>query len=385
MWRTLALASAFFPGLFILCIRLLRWAAPALSLKDRILLSGRLVSTVQAAMATVSGITVMLSCKNVVHDRHWLAVEYVWVLVPYMTYDIYVMYLCHWHKSQEKGILEKKHSLASVWSFLLQERLMVTHHLFILIVLTPITQHFRGELGDFFVGCIFTAELSTPFVSLGKILMQVGQEGRGSGLGSPQLQFIPFPCAPLQAWLSWGCLREEQPHSCSTNLHGSVAFLPFSHQEAQWHPRAGGCAVGWCCPLLHHIHSHPCPLPSSIPSHSPSSSPPGCSQCPGALGCCSPHIHLLPPQLKMQDTLLHKVNGIIVLVTFFLCRILLFPFMYAAYGRQVGIPAYLVPFRIPLHCNIANASLIAPQLYWFTLICRKAARLYRSSAAHRSR
>lgn len=72
--------------------------------------------------------------------RHWLAVEYIWILVPYMTYDIYVMYLCHWHKSQEKGILEKKHSLASVRSFLLRERLMVTHHLFILIVLTPITQ-----------------------------------------------------------------------------------------------------------------------------------------------------------------------------------------------------------------------------------------------------
>lgn len=33
-------------------------------------------------------------------------------------------------------------------------------------------QRFRGELGDFFVGCIFTAELSTPFVSLGKILIQ---------------------------------------------------------------------------------------------------------------------------------------------------------------------------------------------------------------------
>uniref|UniRef100_A0A8C5T4N5 Uncharacterized protein n=1 Tax=Malurus cyaneus samueli TaxID=2593467 RepID=A0A8C5T4N5_9PASS len=68
MWRTLALASAFFPGLFILCIRLLRWAAPGWSLKDRILLSGRLVSTVQATMATVSGITVVLSCKNVVSD-----------------------------------------------------------------------------------------------------------------------------------------------------------------------------------------------------------------------------------------------------------------------------------------------------------------------------
>ncbi|XP_010158659.1 PREDICTED: protein FAM57A, partial [Eurypyga helias] len=224
-------------------------------------LPSRLVSTVQATMATVSGITVVLNCKDVVYDRHWLAVEYIWVLVPYMTYDIYVMYLCHWHKSWDRGVAEKKHSLASIRSFLLQERLMVTHHLFILIVLTPITQHFRGELGDFFVGCIFIAELSTPFVSLGKILMQ----------------------------------------------------------------------------------------------------------------------------LKMQDTLLHKVNGILVLVTFFLCRILLFPFMYAAYGRQVGIPVYMVPFRIPLHCNIANASLIAPQLYWFRLICRKAARLYgRAAPAYRT-
>lgn len=33
-------------------------------------------------------------------------------------------------------------------------------------------QRLRGELGDFFVGCIFTAELSTPFVSLGRVLIQ---------------------------------------------------------------------------------------------------------------------------------------------------------------------------------------------------------------------
>uniref|UniRef100_A0A8B9TSC6 Secreted protein n=1 Tax=Anas platyrhynchos TaxID=8839 RepID=A0A8B9TSC6_ANAPL len=31
MWRTLGLASAFFPGLFALCTRALRWAAPAWS------------------------------------------------------------------------------------------------------------------------------------------------------------------------------------------------------------------------------------------------------------------------------------------------------------------------------------------------------------------
>lgn len=42
-------------------------------------------------------------------------------------------------------------------------------------------------------------------------------------------------------------------------------------------------------------------------------------------------------QLKMQDTLLHKVNGILILVTFFLCRILLFPFMYAALHHDCSV------------------------------------------------
>lgn len=81
----------------------------------------------------------------------------------------------------------------------------------------------------------------------------------------------------------------------------------------------------------------------------------------------------------MQDSLLHKVNGILILVTFFLCRILLFPFMYWAYARQSGLPIYKVPFHIPFHCNVTNALLIAPQLYWFALICRKAAGVYSGS------
>lgn len=93
--------------------------------------------------------------------------EYIWVLVPYMTYDIYVMYLCHWHKSLDRGIVEKKHSLASVWSFLLQERLMVTHHLFILIVLTPITQVRAGH------GCSETQSVRSPMWLQGLVIEAV--------------------------------------------------------------------------------------------------------------------------------------------------------------------------------------------------------------------
>nr|XP_056721245.1 TLC domain-containing protein 3A [Euleptes europaea] len=255
MWRPLALGALLFPALFAACLRSLGSLAPGWSRKDRIVLSGRLVSSIQATMATLSGIIVICSCQDVVHDRHWLAQEYIWFVVSYMTYDLYIMYLCYWHKSEEKGEDQKKHSLASMKGFLQRERLMVTHHIFILVILTPVAVHLRGELGDFFVGCIYTAELSTPFVSLGKILMQ----------------------------------------------------------------------------------------------------------------------------LKLQDSLLHKVNGILILATFFLCRILLFPFMYWTYGQHSGLPIYEVPFRIPFHCNVANALLIAPQLYWFFLICRKAIRLYTSS------
>lgn len=35
-----------------------------------------------------------------------------------------------------------------------------------------------------------------------------------------------------------------------------------------------------------------------------------------------------------------------------------------------------VPFHIPFHCNVANAFLIAPQIYWFSLLCKKAALLF---------
>lgn len=81
-------------------------------------------------------------------------------------------------------------------------------------------------------------------------------------------------------------------------------------------------------------------------------------------------------QLKQQHSLLYKVNGILTLTTFLSCRILLFPFMYWSYGRQQGLSLLRVPFSIPFYCNVANAFLIAPQIYWFSLLCKKAARLF---------
>ncbi|XP_078278168.1 TLC domain-containing protein 3A-like [Rhinoraja longicauda] len=244
MWHLVALGCLFFPGLFILSRRALRRADPALAEGELACLSVRIVSSVQAVMAVISGIVITSTCNHVMNDSHWISKDYILFGTPYMVYDIYAMYLCHWHKYKGKY----NSSFSCVTSFLKKNPLIILHHLVLFLVCFPITLFYRKGLGDFFLGCLLLAEMSTPFVSMAKILRQ----------------------------------------------------------------------------------------------------------------------------LKKQDTLLYKVNGVFVLVTFFVCRILVFPFMYWAYGRQYGIPAYRVPLHIPRVCTVANALIMAPQLYWFIQIVKKA-------------
>lgn len=47
-------------------------------------------------------------------------------------------------------------------------------------------------------------------------------------------------------------------------------------------------------------------------------------------------------QYKQQHTLLHKVNGALMLITFFVCRVLLFPYLYYVYGRYVFLSTFVL-------------------------------------------
>uniref|UniRef100_A0A8D0EUV8 TLC domain containing 3B n=1 Tax=Strix occidentalis caurina TaxID=311401 RepID=A0A8D0EUV8_STROC len=170
-------------------------------------------------------------------------------------YDVYAMFLCHWHRGQVKGheVAPPPSLRAAAGSYLRKDLLMVLHHAAMVLVCFPVL--WRQGKGDFFLGCLLMAELSTPFVCLGKVLI----------------------------------LR--------------------------------------------------------------------------------------------QHTTLHKLNAVALLVTFFLCRVLLFPYLYWAYGRHRGLPLLGVPAALPLTYNAAAAALLAPQLYWFALICRGSWRLFRPPAA----
>ncbi|XP_041038541.1 ceramide synthase-like, partial [Carcharodon carcharias] len=206
-------------------------------------------------MASSAGIIIVKSCsKRVLEERHWLTNAYVLFAVPYFAYDIYAMYLCHCYKYKVKGHEVDTASHRSMLStYLRKELLMIIHHTVMFTVCFPISVFLRNGRGDFFVGCMFLAEVSTPFVCLGKVLIQYRQ----------------------------------------------------------------------------------------------------------------------------QHTFLHKVNGVMMLLSFFACRILLFPYMYWVYGQELDLPLHRVPLQLPAHCNLGALLLMAPQLYWFSLICRGAFRLFR--------
>ncbi|XP_072230397.1 ceramide synthase [Leuresthes tenuis] len=258
MLQVLACGAVVFPGLFLAFRRILPCVFKHWSDADVVLVSERLVSSIHAIMATTAGVIVVSACRgNIINDRHWLATYFViWYGVPYMTYDIFAMYLSHYYRYRVKGHEDyKQHSLRTVNSFVRREFLLVLHHIALLTILLPVTLFFRKDQGDFFIGCLFLTELSTPFVSLGKILIQ----------------------------------------------------------------------------------------------------------------------------LSLQDCSLHKANGGMVLFTFFMCRIALFPYMYLMYGHHYGIPLYSVPFHLPLSANLGSLCIMAPQVYWFVLLCRKGYRLYQRS------
>ncbi|XP_034033732.1 TLC domain-containing protein 3A [Thalassophryne amazonica] len=258
MFQVLACGAVVFPGVFFAFRRILPKLFKHWSDADVVLVSERLVSSIHAVMATTAGIIVVSSCRgNVINGRHWLATYFViWYGVPYMTYDIFAMYLSHFYRFRVSGHEGyKQHSLRTINLFIRKEFLLVLHHIALLTLLLPVTLFFRKAQGDFFIGCLFLTELSTPFVSLGKILIQLG----------------------------------------------------------------------------------------------------------------------------LQSCFLHKVNGAMVLFTFFMCRIALFPYMYWMYGQHYGIPLYSVPFHLPLAANLGNSCILAPQVYWFVLLCRKGYRLFKRS------
>jgi len=69
--------------------------------------------------------------------------------------------------------------------------------------------------------------------------------------------------------------------------------------------------------------------------------------------------------LHMKESLLYMINGIMMLLSFFLCRVMLFPILYWWYSNVLGISLISTIISIPCWCHIATLGLWFPQLFWF--------------------
>lgn len=108
-------------------------------------------------------------------NRHWLSSAYTQFAVPYFIYDIYAMFLCHWHKHQVKGHGGDDGAArapGSMWAiargYLHKEFLMVLHHAAMVLVCFPLSVVSPGELGGRGAGGLL-----------------LGPAGAGRSLGSP--------------------------------------------------------------------------------------------------------------------------------------------------------------------------------------------------------
>lgn len=74
-------------------------------------------------------------------------------------------------------------------------------------------------------------------------------------------------------------------------------------------------------------------------------------------------------KLQMRDTVWYTISGLMLMLSFFFCRILVFPFMYWMYGRYTGqLRLWEVPGAIPWFCTSGCVLVFLFQAYWFRII-----------------
>ncbi|CAG9814988.1 unnamed protein product [Phaedon cochleariae] len=147
-------------------------------------ISNKQVSAVQALFCCLTGLTsICYSCsRNILKTSHYISEAYGWFGAAYFAYDIWSMYEVYTAKRDLIGGRFNRAVGGDGWAeratkwaeYLVDNAVIVGHHVFIggfgFLVITSL----RGGLGDCFFGFIYLMEASTPFVSLRGILSKIG-------------------------------------------------------------------------------------------------------------------------------------------------------------------------------------------------------------------
>lgn len=76
--------------------------------------------------------------------------------------------------------------------------------------------------------------------------------------------------------------------------------------------------------------------------------------------------------LNLKKSKIFIVNGILMLLTFTIFRILMLPGLLYYYSTIVNLPFLQALVRLPIGCQLSIVALFLPQFYWFNLMIRVA-------------
>lgn len=79
--------------------------------------------------------------------------------------------------------------------------------------------------------------------------------------------------------------------------------------------------------------------------------------------------------LNLKRSKLYVINGLLMITTFFVFRILMLPTVLFFYSTTVNLPFIQAVLNLPVGCKISIVALFLPQFYWFNLMLRAAMRV----------
>lgn len=157
--------------LVLLCvIRKVLKDHPMVNSIDKAHIAEGLVSSVKGFFCGGTGIVIVLATRhNISKGKHWFTVPYSTIGSAYFIYDLVAMYISHAMHEDSKRLPWVPHFKL----FFKRSTLMIVHHIVLIFFLFPALIYY-SNMGDFFTGCFYLTEISTPFVNMRVILSKFG-------------------------------------------------------------------------------------------------------------------------------------------------------------------------------------------------------------------
>ncbi|XP_013104752.1 uncharacterized protein LOC106085189 [Stomoxys calcitrans] len=306
-----------------------------LMMSDILDMTNKIVSAIQASFSFLVGLIVCKSTcsKTFVYASHCLMEGYGWFGTAYFMYDIWSMYQVHTQKIADKLKLMKITSSASFTP-------------------KPIA---NGQSN----GGLYDKHIARTFGANGKRLKALAESTDTNGNDDMQHirhhedEIYDYDGETVQIPENgkWGFFKYLITHPVMMIHHifvGTVGFLVVTYI------RGGG----------HCIYSYMFMMEFSTPFVS---------------------LRSILSTLGLKETRTYIINGLVMLFSFFVCRVIMWPYVMWRYSVEINVTFLQAIVGLPIGCIFGILVLFLPQLYWFFLMSKGAMKVFfpkKSSSKH---